>query len=196
MRKDPRGSFFFCCAPDSVRTLATSCVQKTGNLAGANLPAGVCCLDAVAKAGNPDAHRALERGLDFPRQWRSHGHQLLGGHGRRRAAVQRVLGAERRHDHDTSAFRGNILAGGAAGSITLPGGTLAGRALANVAVTMTGAGVIGFCCARRARSHVCRRTDCVPANIIAGNVRQRTVPAERKEDNCYPTDGLQALGPG
>lgn len=43
----------------------------------------------------------------------------------------------------TSAFSGNILAGGATGSITLTGGTLAGRALANVAVTMTGANVIG-----------------------------------------------------
>lgn len=37
----------------------------------------------------------------------------------------------------TSAFKGNILAGGATGSITLTGGTLVGRALANVAVTMT-----------------------------------------------------------
>ena len=44
----------------------------------------------------------------------------------------------------TSAFSGNILAGNATdGSITLKGGTLAGRALANVAVTMTGANVIG-----------------------------------------------------
>ncbi len=44
----------------------------------------------------------------------------------------------------TSAFSGNILAGDATGgSITMTGGTLAGRALANVAVTMTGANVIG-----------------------------------------------------
>lgn len=54
----------------------------------------------------------------------------------------------------TSAFKGNILAGAPAsaadpGSITLTGGTLIGRALANVAVTMTtttagiGASVIG-----------------------------------------------------
>jgi len=41
----------------------------------------------------------------------------------------------------TSALKGNIVAG--AGSITFTGGTLAGRALANVAVTMTGANVIG-----------------------------------------------------
>jgi len=48
----------------------------------------------------------------------------------------------------TSAFSGNILAGAPAsaadpGSITLTGGTLAGRALANVAVSMTNANVFG-----------------------------------------------------
>jgi hypothetical protein len=43
----------------------------------------------------------------------------------------------------TSAFSGNILAGGTTGAITLNGGTLAGRALASGAVTMTGANIIG-----------------------------------------------------
>jgi ice-binding like protein len=43
----------------------------------------------------------------------------------------------------TSALKGNILAGGDTGSITLTGGSLAGRALANVAVTMTNASIIG-----------------------------------------------------
>jgi hypothetical protein len=44
----------------------------------------------------------------------------------------------------TSALSGNILAGDASGgSITTTGGTLTGRALANVAVTMTGTSVIG-----------------------------------------------------
>ncbi len=43
----------------------------------------------------------------------------------------------------TSAFSGNILAGGATGSITMTGGTLTGRALAGSAITMTGANVIG-----------------------------------------------------
>jgi hypothetical protein len=37
----------------------------------------------------------------------------------------------------TSALKGNILAGGATGAITLTGGTLVGRALASVAVTTT-----------------------------------------------------------
>jgi hypothetical protein len=44
----------------------------------------------------------------------------------------------------TSALVGTVLAGNAIdGSITMTGGTVAGRALANVAVTMTGASVIG-----------------------------------------------------
>lgn len=58
----------------------------------------------------------------------------------------------------TSAFSGNILAGGATGSITLTGGTLAGRALANVAVTMTGANVIG--CAALPGSPSCKGENC------------------------------------
>jgi hypothetical protein len=43
----------------------------------------------------------------------------------------------------TSALKGNILAG--AGSITLTGGTLGGRALAKTAVTMTGTGAVIGC---------------------------------------------------
>jgi hypothetical protein len=44
----------------------------------------------------------------------------------------------------TSALKGNVLAGDAiGGSITMTGGTLAGRAFSNVAVTMTDANVIG-----------------------------------------------------
>jgi hypothetical protein len=44
----------------------------------------------------------------------------------------------------TSALSGNILAGDAiGGSVTMTGGTVAGRVLANVAVTLTGTNVIG-----------------------------------------------------
>jgi hypothetical protein len=57
----------------------------------------------------------------------------------------------------TSALKGNILAGGAIGSITLTGGSLAGRALANVAVTMTNASVIG--CATLSGSESCKGKD-------------------------------------
>lgn len=57
----------------------------------------------------------------------------------------------------TSTFKGNILAGGTTGSITLTGGTLAGRALANVAVTMTDASVID--CATASGSPSCKGKD-------------------------------------
>jgi hypothetical protein len=59
----------------------------------------------------------------------------------------------------TSAFSGNILAGGATGAITLTGGTLAGRALASGAVTMTGANVIG-CSALPSPPPPCTGKDC------------------------------------
>jgi len=55
----------------------------------------------------------------------------------------------------TSAFSGNILAGGATGSITMTGGTLAGRALASSAITMTGANVIG-CAALPSVTSTCK----------------------------------------
>jgi len=42
-------------------------------------------------------------------------------------------------------FQGNILAGGPAGSVTITGGNLIGRVLANVAVTLTGTNVHGTC---------------------------------------------------
>lgn len=57
-----------------------------------------------------------------------------------------------------SAFKGNILAGNAIdGRITLTRGSLAGRALANVAVTTTGASVIG--CAALADSPACKANE-------------------------------------
>jgi hypothetical protein len=43
-------------------------------------------------------------------------------------------------------FQGNILAGDAAGgSVTITGGSLIGRVLANVAITMTGTNIHGSC---------------------------------------------------
>ena len=57
----------------------------------------------------------------------------------------------------TSAFSGNILAGG--GSITLTGGILAGRALANTAVTMTGTNVIGCSALPGSPSSTCQGRD-------------------------------------
>jgi hypothetical protein len=46
----------------------------------------------------------------------------------------------------TPVFQGNILAGNATGgSVTLTGGSLVGRVLANVAVTMTNTNIHGSC---------------------------------------------------
>jgi len=42
-------------------------------------------------------------------------------------------------------FQGNVLAGGPSGSITVTGGNLIGRVLANVAVTLTGTNIHGTC---------------------------------------------------
>jgi len=58
-----------------------------------------------------------------------------------------------------SALKGNILAGGGGGSITLTGGTLAGRALANVAVTMTDASLIGCSASGAPLSLSCKGKD-------------------------------------
>jgi Ice-binding-like len=58
----------------------------------------------------------------------------------------------------TSAFSGNILAGGATGAITFTGVTLAGRALTSGAVKMTGANVIG-CAALPGPSMACKDKD-------------------------------------
>jgi hypothetical protein len=42
-------------------------------------------------------------------------------------------------------FQGNVLAGGPSGSITITGGALVGRVLANVAVTLTSTNINGVC---------------------------------------------------
>ena len=60
----------------------------------------------------------------------------------------------------TSAFSGNILAGGAPGSVTMTGGTLAGRILANAAVTMTGTNVIGCATLTGSPPSSCKDKDC------------------------------------
>jgi len=122
---------------------STSCIQKTGNLAGANLPAGVYCLDAVAKTGtltltgpSNDVWIFLVNGALTGTNF-----SVAMAGGGQPCNVFWAPGAAT--TMTTSAFKGNILAGGAAGSITLTRGTLAGRALANVAVTMIGASLIG-----------------------------------------------------
>ena len=57
-------------------------------------------------------------------------------------------------------FQGNILAGNAAGgSVTITGGSLIGRVLANVAVTMTGTNIHGSCALMSQALAACRADD-------------------------------------
>jgi hypothetical protein len=124
----------------------TSCTQVLGNLAGARLGPGVYCVDDVAKAGTltltgqsngvwiflVDGATGALTGTNFSVVMEGGGQPCNVFWAPSAAATM-----------TTSAFKGNILAGGATGSITLTGGTLAGQILANVAVTMTNASVIG-----------------------------------------------------
>jgi len=125
----------------------TTCIPMPGNLAGLNLAPGVYCVDDVAKAGTLTLTGPSDGVWIF----------LVGGPtgaltgtnflvamadgGQACNVFWAPSGAVTMTD---SALKGNILAGDATiGSITLTRGTLAGRALANVAVTMTGASVVG-----------------------------------------------------
>lgn len=124
---------------------STACTTSlTGTLAGLNLAPGVYCLDAVAKTGlltltGPSTgvwiflvNGALT-GTNFSVEMAGGGQPCNVFWAPNAAATM-----------TTSALKGNILAGDAGiGSITLTGGTLAGSAMANIAVTMTGAAVIG-----------------------------------------------------
>lgn len=120
------------------------CIQVPGTLAAQNLAPGVYCTDATAKAGTLTLSGPADAvwifrvagaltGTDFSVAMAG-GAQPCNVYWAPSAAVTMT----------TSAFKGNILAGDAAdGSVTLTGGTLAGQVLANVAVTMTNASVIG-----------------------------------------------------
>jgi hypothetical protein len=120
------------------------CTQMPGNLAGVNLAPGVYCTDAVAKAGTLTLTGPSNGVWIFLVNGALTGTNFsvaMAGGGQPCNVFWAPSGAATMTD---SALKGNILAGDAAiGSITLTRGTLAGRALANVAVTMTGASVIG-----------------------------------------------------
>jgi hypothetical protein len=134
----------FLSAYAALQLQSTSCIQMPGNLSGMDLAPGVYCLDAVAKAGTLTLTGSSSgvwiflvdgalTGTDFS--------VVMAGGGQPCNVFWAPSAAT---TMTTSAFKGNILAGDSiGGSITLTGGTLAGRALANVAVTMTGTSVIG-----------------------------------------------------
>jgi hypothetical protein len=126
-------------------TLASmSCDQTlTGTLAGADLAPGVYCLDAVAKAGTLTLTGPSDGVWIFLVDGALTGTNfsvVMAGGGQPCNVFWAPSAAA---TMTTSALKGTILAGGATGSITLTGGTLAGQILASVAVTMTNASVIG-----------------------------------------------------
>jgi hypothetical protein len=121
-----------------------ACIQKPGNLSGESLPPGVYCTDAVAKAGTLTLAGPSNGVWVFLVAGALTGTNFsvaMSGGGQPCNVYWAPTGATTMTD---SALMGNILAGDATiGSITLTRGTLAGSALANVAVTITGASIIG-----------------------------------------------------
>lgn len=124
---------------------SASCVSLLGNtLSGENLAPGVYCLDAVAKTGlltlTGPADGVWVFLVDGALTGTNFSVTMAGGGQPCNVFWAPTAAATL----TTSAMKGNILAGNAiGGSITLTGGSLAGSALANVAVTMTDANVIG-----------------------------------------------------
>jgi hypothetical protein len=136
----------FITAYDALELRATSraCTDVAGNLATENLAPGDYCLDATAKTGvltltGPSTGvwtffvAGALTGTNFS--------VVMAGGGQPCNVywVPTVAATM-----TTSTLKGNILAGNTAGgSITLTGGALTGRILANVAVTTTGTSIVG-----------------------------------------------------
>jgi len=121
-----------------------SCIQMPGDLSAQFLAPGVYCTNAVAKTGTLTLTGPSNGVWIFLVDGALTGTNfsvVLEG-GAEAANVFWAPGAGT--TMTTSVFQGNILAGDAVGgSITFTGGTLVGRALANVAVTLTTTSVIG-----------------------------------------------------
>lgn len=135
----------FLDAYTAIQLESSACTYMLGTtLAGENLAPGVYCLDAVAKTGTLTLNGPAD------------GEWIFLVDGALTATNFTVVMAGGGHPCNvywapsaaatltTSLFTGNILAGDATGgSINMTGGTFAGRALANVAITMTSVGTIG-----------------------------------------------------
>jgi len=176
---------------------SASCVATPGNLSGLVLVPGVYCLDAVAKAGTltlagpPDGVWIfLVDGALTATNF-----TVVMADGGNPCNVYWVPTAAA--TLTTSAFKGNILAGNPIdGSITLTGGTLAGSALANVAVTMTGTSIIGcealsgpFCC--HCKKHHKRDKEHSSCNQGVGNGSEGCDPGRSNHgDPAHSNDEL------
>ncbi len=121
-----------------------SCISVPGNLANITLAPGVYCTDAVAKSGTLTLDGPANGVWVFLVNGALTGTNfsvVMSGGG---VPCNVYWTPNAAATLTTSTLKGNILAGAAVGgSITLTGGTLAGSAMANVAVTMTDASIIG-----------------------------------------------------
>jgi hypothetical protein len=134
----------FLSAYAALQLQTSSCTPVTGNLAGLNLAPGVYCLDAVAKEGTltltGPANGVWVFLVNGALTGTNFSVAMAGGGVPCNVYWAPTAGATL----TTSAFKGSILAGDpVGGSITVTGGSVAGNLLANVAVTMTDASVIG-----------------------------------------------------
>jgi hypothetical protein len=121
-----------------------ACISVPGSLAARNLEPGVYCVDAVAKTGlltlTGPSNGVWTFLVDGALTGTNFSVEMAGGGKPCNVYWVPRLAATL----TTSALKGNILAGDdTLGSITLTGGSLAGQAFANIAVTMTGTSVIG-----------------------------------------------------
>jgi hypothetical protein len=134
----------FLSAYAAIQAQASSSLSTPGNLSGLNLAPGVYSLDAVAKAGTLTLTGPATGVWIFIVTGALTGTNfsvVMAGGG---LPCNVFWATDAAATLTTSAFKGTILAGNdIGGSITLTGGSLAGRALANVAVTMTDASVVG-----------------------------------------------------
>ena len=134
----------FLAAYAALQAQPGSCTQTLSSLDGLTLAPGVYCVDATAKTGMLTLTGSSDGVWIFRIAGALTGTNFsvaMAGGGQACKVFWAPSGAA---TMTTSVLKGNILAGDAGtGSITLTGGTLAGRAFANVAVTMTGVGVVG-----------------------------------------------------
>lgn len=134
----------FLSAYAALQLQSTSCLATPGVLGGLDLPPGVYCTDAVAKAGTLTLTGPSNGVWIFLVDGALTGTNfsvVMAGGGQPCNVFWAPSAAA---TLTTSAFKGNILAGDPInGSVTITGGSLAGRILASVAVTMTNASVVG-----------------------------------------------------
>src|SRR5437588_669430 len=87
--------YFRFAASIAALALAAACNNGTTSPSTSTAPALFSRQAKGDGGGRVDADRDVERELDFqdrhPWDWRPHGHQLLGGHGRRCTGMQRVV---------------------------------------------------------------------------------------------------------